>query len=340
MDVTSTKRQTFTPLHQDVAPLAIIKASSFSGRGAIAFAVGILAACYVLWLRTSGHANATDFTQFQVAARVLARGHDPYASFAASAARGTTWPLYYPLPAVLIGWLFSPLSSLAGHVLFVGIGAGLFTFAQLAVNRPWRLLAFASPAMLVALEMGQWSPLLTAAVTLPWLGFAFACKPTIGLALFTSRPSRTAFIAAATIVLVSLTVMPSWPLAWFRAIQDAPHVRSPITYLGGPIILLAALRWRRPEARVMLALAIVPQTFYEPDTLPLFLVAETRMECLVLAIGSGLARVASAAFLPAPDPSAHFTAFASSLAERAPFLIAGVYLPAVVMVLRRPNTPA
>ena len=51
---------------------------------------------------------------------------------------------------------------------------------------------FLSAPAIQALFSGQWSPWLTAAIGLPWLGFMWAAKPTIGATLFAGWPSRWA----------------------------------------------------------------------------------------------------------------------------------------------------
>ena len=57
---------------------------------------------------------------------------------------------------------------------------------------------------------------------------------------------------------------------------------APIMRPGGPLPALALLAWRRPEARLLLALGCVPQTPMLNETVPLFLVVQTRPEGLTL----------------------------------------------------------
>jgi hypothetical protein len=86
---------------------------------------------------------------------------------------------------------------------------------------------------------------------------------------------------------------------------------------------LAALRWRTREARLLLAMALVPQVLFFYDQLPLFLVCRTRREALAF-IGWGMA-VMMVYLIPA------FVGFGG------PWAMIACYLPALVIVLRRPN---
>ena len=70
---------------------------------------------------------------------------------------------------------------------------------------------------------------------------------------------------------------------------------APVTYVtaGGPLILLALLRWRRPEARLLVALGCIPHTTMLYEALPLFLVARRWQEGVLLAALSGCACIAT-----------------------------------------------
>jgi hypothetical protein len=128
---------------------------------------------------------------------------------------------------------------------------------------------------------------------MPACGFLLACKPTIGAALWAAYPSRAAALGSVVFLAVSLMLLPSWPLEWFATLGEVPHVAPPVSYLGGPLLLLALLRWRRPEARLLAALACVPQTLMFYETLPLFLIVRTHAQGAILATGSWVALVAS-----------------------------------------------
>lgn len=75
-------------------------------------------------------------------------------------------------------------------------------------------------------------------------------------------------------------------------------------------------------------MACAPQLLFFADQLPLGLVARTRGEAVGLAACGVIAFAAWWAFLKEGDPY---------VLEAQRFVMAGVYLPALVVVLRRPN---
>ena len=194
-----------------------------------------------------------------------------------------------------------------------------------------------SASAALAAETVQWSPLLGAAYGIPWLGALLCAKPTIGLAIWLARPSRVAFVGALVLGGIALALVPTWPADWLDALRHTSLATAggtpyfaPIKSAGGAFALLALLRWRRPEARLVLALACVPQTPLLYETVPLFLVPYSIAEGGVLWLGSWIA----ALWLSAAGP------FATDLARfRVSVDAIGwcLYFPAVVMLLRRPN---
>jgi ABC-type anion transport system duplicated permease subunit len=58
------------------------------------------------------------------------------------------------------------------------------------------------------------------------------------------------------LVLVSLLLQPSWPREWLNAVSQAPHIAPLIGQTAvGPLVLLSLMRWRRADARLLVALA-------------------------------------------------------------------------------------
>jgi hypothetical protein len=208
-----------------------------------------------------------------------------------------------------------------------------FTAAALRYRRglPQALL---SASLLNAVAQGQWSPLLVAAAVLPWLGFVWTAKPTIGGALFAGYPSRAASWGAVTMVLVSVLAWPTWPGEWLNAVRHAEHLRPLVARPGGALLLLALFRWREPEARLLAALACVPQTAGLYESLPLFLIPRDKGEGYLLAALS---------YVPAFElwvlnPHAASGPLESVIEAKWPLLFLSLYLPALVMVLRRRNS--
>lgn len=46
-------------------------------------------------------------------------------------------------------------------------------------------------------------------------------------------------------------LLPHWPVDWLDALRGAPHYAPPVQRPGGFLLLLAFLRWRQPEARML-----------------------------------------------------------------------------------------
>ena len=305
----------------------------FRTRIAAAIAVG---AAYGLWTvillalkrRYGQDSWAADFTHPWIAARALVHGLSPYqAVFDADPPFGQFF--LYPLPAALlvtpISWL--PLHAAAG--VGVGIATGVLAFA-VTENRMWPLLLFLSaPALRVPDSVQIWSPLFTAAAILtPMLGIIVA-KPHAGLSLVAfqtrSRPLIVGAIVGCLLLGLSFVVYPRWLTEWMHVLRVAPesgNFRAPVLHPLGVVLLLAILRWRRPEARLLLVSSILPQSPYFYDQLPLLLVPGSKREMLVYAA------ISQVAALLAPI----------DLQTRRVWMIVGLYLPALFLVLRRPNT--
>jgi hypothetical protein len=99
---------------------------------------------------------------------------------------------------------------------------------------------------------------------------------------------------------------------------------------GGALLLLALLRWRQPEARLLAAMSLIPQTGGLYDTVPLFLIPRTRWEAYGLAAATQLVAIA--------DPARTYPGIDlfSAIKIRWPLMFVLVYVPALLLVLRRP----
>ena len=272
----------------------------------------------------------TDFQFLWHAVRLSARGMDPYL-FGPQQPGHALWPLwdrlFYPAPALLVAWPFTLGTVHAGQMGFVAAGAALLAW-RLSKCSLWPLLVLATPSFAMAAFLGQWSPWLTLAALVPSAGFLLVCKPTLGLACFCYRPTRLAVASGTALVLVSLALMPAWPREWLDNLASVRRHPAPITTAGGSLLALAVLRWRTREGRLLLAMACVPQLLFFADQLPLALVARTRTELALLVIGGWTA----AAFWLVSVPN-----HAATAATAEPYVLVGCYLPAMWIVLRRPN---
>jgi hypothetical protein len=274
---------------------------------------------------------ASDFDQLWVAGRALLHGSDPYGAVA-QARINLGYPLYYPLPAVV---LTLPLALLPLHAarLAFGIICGFIAGYGLQRCGLYALLVVASPLFQTPIIQGQIAPAITGAAMVPTLGFLLVAKPTIGLPLWISRPSRRAAIGAIALVVLTVVVWPWWPKAWLAAIQVAPHIRPPLMRPGGILLLLGALRWRRPEGRLLAAWAFMPHTEALYDLMPLFLVAASVPDALALVVCSWVALLGHA--MIAQTGGADLSV---RIAAQWPMTLALVYIPALILVLARPNT--
>ena len=101
--------------------------------------------------------------------------------------------------------------------------------------------------------------------------------------------------------------------------------------VGAPLVLLALLRWRRPEARWLVALACVPQSTVPYEGMYLMLMPGSRVGMLALTVISYAAGFAHYFLVPFATSTAHLQYLAGDA------LVLFFYLPALVMIMRRPN---
>jgi hypothetical protein len=218
-------------------------------------------------------------------------------------------------------------------VAFAAIAGGCFAWALLEQGYP-PLLGFMSAAMVLATHLVQWSPLFAASLVLPPLAFFAIAKPTIGAAMFAARPTWWAVLGALALGAIAFIGQPDWIHSWRAAIERgarAPHglhFTAPILQPGGVLALACLLRWRLPEARLVAAMACVPQSLIVYETLPLFLVPRTLVECSLLVVLSYVAQMIIVV-------STHSWLDGVVLGGR--WLVWLLYIPVTMMVLRRPN---
>lgn len=301
-----------------------------------AVGVAALAAGYVV-VRGMKDPAVSDFDQLWHAARALMRGLDPYEYVGPNGV--FVWDyLFYPLPAVLIVSPLAMLPLLASRACFAALSAGLLTWVFLR-HHPARLFLLLSAPFLVAVGRGQFSPLLVATAFIPmltWLGLA---KPNIAVPIWLgSRNPRLGFIAGVVggliLIAISFLVFPGWFSSWLEMLSRKNRSTSlPILGKGGFVILLALLRWRRPEAKLLFGLGILPQTPGLYDTVPLFLVPRGFRESCVLAISGNVALL-----LLVIAPGLTTAEIGARYAERVMLWSSlFMYLPCALMILRRPN---
>jgi hypothetical protein len=155
-----------------------------------------------------------------------------------------------------------------------------------------------------------------------------AAKPTLGFALWGGWPNRVAVLGGLALFAVSFLVWPHWIPEWLASVSHTPH-KPHLLRPGGVMLLLAALRWRRPEGRMMTLLTLVPQTTALYETLPFALIAENKGQAMAFAV---LTMAAHLLFFLGPQGP-----WPVGAEYQWWVLLALIYLPALVLVLSRPN---
>ena len=308
-------------------------------RVAVALAIGLIYGIATTLQTTwrAGGAESSepvvDFQYWWTAARALRAGADPYAAIGPFAAYPMPYGFFDPLPAALVTTPLSGLPPFTAVGVFTALGIGLAAFA-ITARGFWPLWLLASAPATVLLDNGQWAPLMLAAALLPGLGGLLVVKPTIGLALAIYRPRWGTAVGALLLVAASLALQPSWPADWLASVareRQGAQYRPPLTIGPGILCLLAVLRWRRPEARLLLALACVPQNYFFYDQLYLGLVLRSRWQFMVAAIWT---QALYAVAINVVARSGTQSVVSDSLA---PLVVAGLYVPALLIVLSRAN---
>jgi hypothetical protein len=241
------------------------------------------------------------------------------------------YPYFLSTAAVMMPFgLLSPPTAMA---VFSGLSAGILAYA-LTKEGYWRIPLIVSAPVVWSTSTGQLTPLITAAILLPTLGWLAPIKFTLGAAGALYNLSIRYVVLAAGIVLLSVLIWPWWPREWWAELSDFPHraYHVPVFVPGGVILIAGLARWRRPEARLLVAMACIPQTMLFYDQLPLALVARSRRQALAFALASYAAPALSVALygMAAMDRMLLF-------ARHAPIILVCYYLPCLVVVLMRPN---
>jgi hypothetical protein len=279
----------------------------------------------------------SDLGQVWFAARAVLHGQNPYALIGPGRAFEWQAPLLYPLPAALVALPIAPLSEAWAVTAFMAVGVfGLcWALTEYGYGPLWGL---ASVCMYQVVEITQWAPMLATAYIFAPFSAILIAKPTIGTVVFAAKPSRWAILGGAFFILLAFVLQPHWVPAWRQALQSAsvgagkafPYT-APVMYPGDVLALLALLRWRRPEARLLAALAVVPQTTLPYEGLLLFLIPRGWKQALSLAALSWANVVFVSHVMRPPN------ILTDRILAFGPTMTVFLYLPCTLMVLRRPN---
>lgn len=303
-------------------------------RVAVAVAVGTVATAFQYAEQIRTHGRHSDFGVTWFGARSLLSGTDPYPLVGARPPFDPALHLNYPATSMVAVLPLGLLPELAATLIFVGISSALLAYAlsEKGWERMWML---PSAAFIVAVRMAQWSPIYSAAYLMPSLAWMLSVKPTLGFAVAVAAPSRRLikFAAVGSMVLlaVSVAMLPAWPKEWLHTVQ--PNEFPPaVTWSGGQFILLALLRWRAPEARLLLAMGCIPITPAWYEALPLLLIGRTKRECQMLSLLSSVGYLLQGPLFASQE--------IVNIHLRRGLLLAFCYGPALLVVLRRPNVRA
>ena len=229
----------------------------------VGFASGFL--CFFL-IRRLG--QVADFTWSVHLAERLLQQQNPYDT-----------PLeQYPITAGFFALPFVKFPREIAAGIFYGISSGLLAFG-LAREGYHRLLAFLAYPYWIGLLYVQWSPIIMAAGFFPLLMPLTMAKPQVGLPVFLTRFSLRGCLLCVVVAVVSLVVLPRWPLLWLGQLHNYQHFIA-LLVLPGPLILLALLRYRDRDAMLLLLTACMPQRWFF-DVFILWLIPKTRREILV-----------------------------------------------------------
>jgi hypothetical protein len=234
-------------------------------RIAVSAAIGLASGAFCWFLMKHFHQDAADFRwALHLADRMLAR-QNPY----------DTPFEQYPLTAGLFALPFLRLPPEVAAGVFWGISSALLAFG-LTRHGYTRLLIFLAYPYWAGILAVQWSPIIAASAFFPLLLPVTMAKPQIGLPVFLTRLSGRGVAACVVVGLVSLAVIPNWPLLWWRQAGHYEHF-FPLLVLPGPLLVLALLRYRDRDAQLLFLSALMPQRWFF-DSFTLWLIPQSRRE--------------------------------------------------------------
>jgi hypothetical protein len=283
-------------------------------RIAVSAAIGVASGAFCWFLMKHLHQDAADFRwSLRLAQRLLAQ-QNPY----------DTPFEQYPLTSALFALPFVSLQPELAAGFFWGISSFLLAFGLTRHSYTRLLIFFAYPYWAGLLSV-QWSPLIAASAFFPLLLPATMAKPQVGLPVFLTRLSRRGLLACAVVGLISLAVKPNWPLLWFRQMENYNHF-IPILVLPGALLMLALLRYRDRDARLLFLSSLMPQRWFF-DSFTLWLIPQSRREIVWTVFFSWGAGIWRWYHIP------------SSFTQVGRYTVIFLYLPMLVVLLlrRRPN---
>ncbi len=279
-------------------------------RIAVSAAIGFASGAFCWFLMKRLHQDAADFRWALHLVHLLLDRQNPY----------DTPFEQYPLTAALFALPFVRLQPELAAGLFWGISSFVLAFG-LTRHGYMRLLIFFAYPYWAGLLTVQWSPIIAASGFFPLLLPATMAKPQVGLPVFLTRFSRRGLLACAVVGLLSLVVLPKWPLLWFGQLGNYQYF-IPILVLPGALLILALLRYRDRDALLLFLSSLMPQRWFF-DSFILWLIPQSRREIVWTVFFSWGAGIWRWYHIP------------SSFTEVGRYTVIFVYLPMLAVVLQR-----
>jgi len=276
----------------------------------ISFLIGALSSLWCGAILTRNHQGAADFQWCIRLAQHLLSKQPPY----------DTPMEQYPPPVALLGLPFVAVRGEIAGALFFGISSGLLAFG-LTRDGYTRLLIFLAYPYWAAMVTAQWSPLIAASAFFWWLMPVVLIKPPIALPVALTHLSRRGIIACAALLALSFAITPSWFWQWPHQLGEYHHF-IPLLVFPGMLILLALLRLRDNDARLLLLAAAFPQRWFY-DAFILWLIPKSRREIVASVGASWLVGLWRWSHPPL------------SFAQVGRWSVVGFYLPMLVITLLR-----
>jgi hypothetical protein len=296
-------------------------------RLSLALLAGLFGGALAAYTQITNGPYGGDYRVVWMAGRDLLHGIDPYGVAANGSVPELAQRFFYPLPAAAFGlpfaWLTPPLAA-------VCFAAGSAAFLMFAMTRDgFERVPFAlGIPFIFASKISQTTPLITAFALTPALAGLALLKPNLGAAFLARSPRLGPVVVCGILCIAGLIAFPEWPAHWLATVRSSTVHGSPFRTSLGAVGLLAVLRWRRPEARLLFVMTVMPHGLAFYEEIPLWLVANSRREAMVLTLSSWLGCLG---WLSLGD---------GQFMHSAPWSTSFLYLPAVALVLRRPNEGA
>lgn len=284
-----------------------------------------------------GSAFHNDFDMQLMAARMLLSGQNPYALIGPHRAFDYPWHLYYPAPTLVLFAALAWFPVWLARSIFVAATCFALSFALAATRQPWwRYLVFVSACAQSAVLLGQTSLLFAAMWLLPVFGLVAAIKPNVAAAIAAARLRWRwlipPIIGGSLLVGLSFAIAPHWLGWWLGELTVDPTRSMAVARPWGMLLLLAGLKWRRAEARLLLCLSVVPQTLGPYDGVLLFFIPSSAAQSIALVALSHFVFVVSFGLKPA--------SLTDAVIQNGISVVHLLYLPALAMVLVRRNEGA